>query len=105
MSLWMDLNIVAVVLTTVLLTALLAVYVGMLRQARTRFTWGLLLFALALWFQAAVQLYFFATMMSLYAGDVERLVLVQNCLALVGSAVLLGVTLRPIGGKAPSPAS
>jgi len=99
MTLVMNLNAVVVAATALLLTVLLVVYGTNMRQAPSRFTGGLFLFGGALWFQAVVQLYFFATMMPLYAGGVEKLVLVQNLLVLVGSGVLLAVTLRPISGR------
>lgn len=97
MSLIMGVNLVAVVLTALLLKGLLYQYVGLLRQTPSRFTWGLTLFAVALWFQAAVQVYFFATRMALYVGGLEGVILAQNLLSLVASAVLLTVTVRPVG--------
>lgn len=103
MGLIMMINVAVVIATTLLLTGLLAAYAGMLRQAPSRFTWGLSLFAAALWFQAAVQLYFFATMMPLYAGGVESIILVQNLLAMLASGVLLAVTLRPMGAARATP--
>ncbi len=100
MGLWMDLNVATVILTTAALTWLMVLYIGMLRAAPSRFTWGLLLFAFAMWSQAAVQLWFFATMMDLYVGGVERLVFAMNLLALVAASVLLTITLRPTGAGA-----
>lgn len=105
MTLAMNLNTVLVVANLLLLTGLLVMYGGLLRQARTRLTWALLLFALLLWFQNSVQLYFFATMMKLYAGDVEWLILVQNALATVASSLLILGTWRPgvAGAARPTP--
>jgi hypothetical protein len=97
MGIWMSLNVGAVALTVVALSWLLVVYVQNLQQVLSRFTLGLTLFAGALWFQAAVQIYFFATMMPLYTVGVDKLIFVQNILALVASTTLLSVTLRPVG--------
>lgn len=93
-------NFTVVGINTVLLTLLLVLYGRMLAQAFTRFTLGLLLFALALWSQCAVQLYFYVTMMPLYAGDMEAIILIQNALALLASAFLLTVTVAPVGRRA-----
>lgn len=95
MGVVMDLNISIVVLNTLLLSALLWVYGGMLREMPTRFTWGLLGFAAVLWLQNVVQLYFFATMMGYYVDGVAPLVLTQNVLATVASVLLLSVTWSP----------
>ena len=95
MGVAMDLNISVVVLNTLLLSALLWVYGGMLREMPTRFTWGLLGFAAVLWLQNVAQLYFFATMMRYYVEGVAPLVLTQNVLATVASVLLLSVTWSP----------
>lgn len=100
MSVVMNINIAVVVLNTIILSGLMWMYAGMLRQASTRFTWGLFGFALALWFQAAVQLFFYATMMEYFVAGVQPLVLVQNGLALVASVTLLSVTVAPVGRAA-----
>jgi len=98
----MQLNIAVVVLNAILLSGLLWAYAGMLREMPTRFTWGLLGFAGVLWLQSVVQLYFYATMMEYFVAGVQPLVLVQNGLATVASAVLLGVTLRPVAAGRPA---
>lgn len=97
MSLAMTANILLVGSNLLLLSALLWLYARMLRQVRTQLTAGLLAFALILWLQNAVQLYFFATMMRYYDGAVEGIVLAQNVLATLASAFLLWVTLFPAG--------
>lgn len=99
MSAVMDANIAVVVLNTLLLSGLLWAYGGMLREVPTRFTWGLLGFAAALWLQQVVQFYFYATMMEYFVAGVQPLVLIQNGLVTVAAATLLSVTLRPIGAQ------
>lgn len=99
MTLAMTLNVVLVAINLLLLTVLLGVYGRMLRRIRTNLTLGLLAFASVLWIQSAVQLYFYATMMSYFAGAVEGLVLVQNALATLASAFLTFVTLFPGASK------
>ena len=103
MGIVMQANVAVVIVNALLLSGLLWLYAGMLRQAATRFTWGLTGFAAVLWLQNVVQLYFFATMMAYFVDDVAPLVLVQNLLATVASLVLLSVTLRPVAAAA-SPA-
>lgn len=95
MSALMLWNVLVVVANTLLLLGLVGLYARMLRQVRTRFTLGLLLFAGILLLQNLVQLYFFATMQMYYAGGVEALVLIQNGLATVASAFLAFVTFAP----------
>lgn len=100
MSAVMNINIAIVVLNAFLLTGLLWAYGGMLRELPTRFTWGLLGFAVALWLQQVVQLYFYATMMQYFVAGVQPLVLVQNVLVTLAAGTLLSVTLRPMGAAA-----
>jgi hypothetical protein len=97
MSAVMTANIVLVVVNLVLMTTLLVLYGRLVREVRTLLTYGLLAFAGVLWLQNAVQLYFFATMMTYYAGGVEGLVLVQNGLATVAGVFLTLVNLFPDG--------
>ncbi len=97
MGILMMANFAVVGINVVLLSVLLVLYGRMMRQAATRFTLGLLLFAGALWTQCAVQLYFMATRMPLFVGGLEGIVLAQNLLALLASAFLLSVTLNPVG--------
>lgn len=105
MTLAMTLNFVLVAINLVLLTVLLVVYGRMLRRIRTNLTAGLLAFASVLWIQSAVQLYFYATMMSYFAGAVEGWVLVQNALATLASAFLTMVTLYPGAARRGTPAN
>lgn len=104
MSAVMNINIAVVVLNTLLLSALLWTYGGMMRQMRSAFTVGLLIFAFALWLQNVVQLVFYATMMQYFVDGVQPLVLVQNSLATVASVTLLAVTLKPTWDRAPADA-
>lgn len=97
MAVVMNINIAVVVLNALLLSGLLWAYGGMLRELPTRFTWGLLGFATALWLQQAVQLYFYATMMEYFVPGVQPLVLAQNVLVTIAAGTLLSVTLRPSG--------
>ncbi len=98
-------NFFIVGVNTMLLTILLALYGRMMAQAATRFTLGLMLFAGALWAQCAVQLYFMATMMPLFVGGLQGVVLAQNLLAMFATAFLLAVTIDPVGGRAKPEAS
>lgn len=90
-------NVAVVVVNTLLLTALMVLFGRMVRQVRSRFTMGLLAFAAILWLQNVVQLYFYATMMQYYVGQVETLVLIQNVLATIGVGFLTYVTFSPAG--------
>ncbi len=103
MSLAMMANVALVGLNVLLAAVLLAVYARMLRALPARLTWGLVLFAGVLLVQGLVQLYFFVTMMELYAGGVEGLVLAQNAMATLALGFLSYVTLFPEGAAASSP--
>lgn len=99
MAALMMINVGVVILNTLLLATLLTMYTRILREAPTRFTGGLLLFAGVLLLQNAIQLYFFAAMTDYYAGGVEGLVLVQNLLGTLAVAFLTYVTFRPVGAS------
>ena len=100
MALVMTLNMVSVGLNTLLLATLILLYGRILREVRTQFTMGLLVFAAVLLVQHLVQLYFFATMMSYYTAGVDALVLVQNVLVTLALLFLVYVTWAPVGGEA-----
>lgn len=103
MGLVMNLNLASVALNTLLLAALLILYLRIWREVPTGFTLGLAFFAAVLLFQNAVQLYFFATMMDYYVGAVQTLVLVQNLLATLALVVLVAVTWSPDAAKRTAP--
>lgn len=96
------LNATIVGLNTLLLLALLVFYARMWTQVRSRFTLGLVIFAIVLLVQNAAQLYFFFTMQMYFAGGVERLVLFQNILGTVASAFLTYVTFAPDAVRSPA---
>lgn len=92
-------NALLVGLNTILLVTLLVLYARMLREVRSRFTLGLVLFAGVLLVHNLAQLYFYVTMQDYFAGGVVELVLVQNALATLAIGFLTYATLLP-GGAA-----
>ena len=100
----MMVNVGVVGANAIMLTLLVVLYLRMLRDVPSRFTWGLLSFASVLLFQGLVQLYFYFTMQMYFAGGVEMLVLVQNGLATVASAFLVYVTFAPVSRSKAAPA-
>jgi hypothetical protein len=96
MALLMTINAVVVTANALLLAALIVLYARMLGSVPSRLTWGLLLFAVVLFVENVVQLYFFATMMPLYAGGVEGIILAQNALVLLAVVFLGWVTFFPM---------
>lgn len=79
-------------ISTLLLGALLHVYIKNLKQIRSKFTIGLFIFALLFLIQNIVSLYYFITMMDYYSAEVEVHVFILTLLQATGFAVLLKIT-------------
>lgn len=79
-------------ISTIFLLGLLYVYYKNLRQAKSKFTIGLFLFALLFLMQNLVSLYYYTTMMKYYPPEVEVHVFILNILQAIGFAILLKIT-------------
>ena len=78
--------------STIFLLGLLYVYYKNLKQAKSKFTIGLFLFALLFLVQNLVSLYYYITMMEYYAPEVEVHVFILTLLQAVGFMILLKIT-------------
>lgn len=92
-------NALVVAAQAVLLLVLVVLYVRMLREMPTRFTLGLLVFALVLFLQCLLQLYLYVRMEASFREDAEPLILVTSALAMVATGFLTSVTAFPVGGS------
>lgn len=88
----MNVTTVITAISTIFLLGLLYVYYKNLRQAKSKFTIGLFLFALLFLIQNLVSLYYYTTMMKYYTPEVEVHVFILNILQAIGFAVLLKIT-------------
>ena len=97
-------NAAIAAVNALLLLVLLAVYTRMYGAVQSRFTLGLLFFAVVLLVHDAAQLYFYITMQDYFAGGVLHLVLVQNVLATMAVGFLTFATLVPSAEPSTGPA-
>lgn len=88
----MKLTTVITGISTMVLGALIQVYISNLRKIKSKFTIGLLIFALLFLVQNLVSFYYFITMMDYYAPEVEVHVFILNLLQLVAFTILLKIT-------------
>ena len=79
-------------ISTIFLLGLLYVYYKNLKQAKSKFTIGLFLFALLFLAQNLVSLYYYITMMEYYAPEVEVHVFILTLLQAIGFMILLKIT-------------
>ena len=79
-------------LSTLLLLGLLYVYYRNLKSAKSKFTIGLFIFAALFMVQNLVSLYYFITMTSYYAPEVEMHVFILTLLQTFGFGILLKIT-------------
>ena len=78
--------------STIFLLGLLYVYYKNLKQAKSKFTIGLFLFALLFLAQNLVSLYYYITMMEYYAPEVAVHVFILTLLQAIGFMILLKIT-------------
>ena len=91
-SMIMKVTTVLTGISTLLLGALIHVYIKNLRKIKSKFTIGLLIFAVLFLIQNLVSLYYFVTMMDYYSPEVEFHVFILTLLQAIGFAVLLKIT-------------
>lgn len=92
MAMLMTLTTILTALSTLILAALLHIYIKNLRKIKSSFTTGLVIFALLFLVQNIVSLYFYLTMMDYYVPAVELHVFIFTLLQTIGFAVLLKLT-------------
>jgi len=81
-------------ISTLLLLGLIYVYYQNLRKIKSSFTVGLLIFAILFLTQNIISLYYFITMMSYYAPEVEVHVFILTLLQTIGFGILLKITWK-----------
>jgi len=91
-SLIMKITTVLTAISVLILGALLHVYIRNLRKIKSRFTIGLLIFAVLFLAQNLVSLYYFISMMDYYSTEVEIHAFILTLLQVIGFAVLLKIT-------------
>ncbi len=80
------------VVNVLLIVSLLYVYLRNMKQVRSGFTLGLVIFAGLFLAQYLVSLYYFFTMMPFFVPEVEPFVLALTVLQLIGLSVLNWIT-------------
>ena len=92
MPILMTLTTILTAISTLILAALLHVYIKNLRKIKSSFTIGLMIFAILFLLQNIVSLYFYLTMMDYYVPAVELHVFIFTLLPTIGFAILLKLT-------------
>ena len=91
-SMIMNVTTVITAISTIFLLGLLYIYYKNLRNAKSKFTIGLFIFALLFLIQNIVSLYYYITMMEYYAPEVEVHVFILTLLQAAGFLILLLIT-------------
>ncbi|MBS3131545.1 hypothetical protein J4212_03890 [Candidatus Woesearchaeota archaeon] len=92
MAMLMNLTTIFTGISTILLVALLVIYTKNLSRIKSRFTYGLFIFAILFLAQNLISLYYFVTMMDYYVPAVSVHVFIFSLLQAVAFAVLLFIT-------------
>ena len=92
MALLMNITILLTGISTLLLIALLYVYIKNLKNIKSKFTMWLFIFAVLFLVQNIISLYFFLTMMDYYAPQVGIHVFILTLLQVIAFLILLIIT-------------
>lgn len=92
MAMLMQATTILTAISTLLLSALLYVYLNNLKKIKSKFTIGLFVFALLFLIQNIVSLYFYLTMMDYYVPQVEMHVFIFTLLQAIAFMILLKIT-------------
>ena len=88
----MNVTTIITAVSTIFLLGLLYVYFKNLKNAKSKFTIGLFIFALLFLIQNIVSLYYYITMIKYYAPEVEVHVFILTLLQAIGFLILLIIT-------------
>ena len=105
MTLLMDVSSVVSMINTVILVALVAVYVNIYRKTGATFTIGLMVFAGMLMLHNIIAIYGYFAMAPLYSDDLLPFFVGIHIAELAGLIALLKVTVWPEGIKSTPKAS
>ncbi len=92
MALLMNLTTILTIVSILFLGGLLHIYIKNLKKIKSKFTIGLVVFAFLLLIQNIVSLYYYLTMMSYYAPEVEVHVFLLTLLQAAAFLILLKIT-------------
>lgn len=92
MAMLMNVTTILTGISTLLLLGLLYVYYKSLKKIKSKFTIGLLIFALLFLLQNLVSLYFYLTMIQYYSPQVEVHVFILTLLQTIAFLILLKIT-------------
>ena len=92
MAMLMSFTTILASISTLLLAGLLYVYIKNLKNIKSKFTIGLLVFALLFLLQNLVSLYYYLTMMEYYSPEVEVHVFILTLLQTIAFLILLKIT-------------
>lgn len=92
MAMLMKASFVLTILSVIFLLVLCYIYLKNLQKIKSKFTYGLLLFAAILLIQNLISLYFYIAMMSYYVPEVEMHVFLLSLLEAIALLILLFIT-------------
>ena len=92
MAMLMSIITILTIISILALGGLLHIYIKSLRKIKSKFTIGLLVFALLFLLQNFISLYFYLTMMDYYAPEVEVHVFALALLQAIAFLILLKIS-------------
>ncbi|MBI2101027.1 hypothetical protein HYT53_00260 [Candidatus Woesearchaeota archaeon] len=92
MAMLMNLTTILTAVSALALGGLLHIYIKNLRNIKSKFTIGLLIFAVLFLAQSLVSLYYYLTMMDYYSPEVEVHVFILTLLQTAAFLVLLKIS-------------
>ena len=92
MAMLMNITTILAIVSVTALGMLLHIYIKNLRKIRSKFTIGLLVFALLFLLQNLVSIYYYLTMMKYYSPEVEVHVFILTLLQTIAFLILLKIT-------------
>ena len=94
MAMIMNITTTLTAISILALSCLIHVYIQNLKKIKSKFTIGLLVFALLFLIQNLISLYYYLTMMDYYSPEVEVHVFILTLLQTIGFLILLKITLE-----------
>ena len=92
MAMMMNLTTILTAISALFLGVLIHIYIKNVKKVKSKFTIGLLIFAVLFLVQNLVSLYYYLTMMNYYAPEVEAHVFILTLLQTAAFLVLLIIT-------------
>jgi len=92
MAMLMNVTTTLTAISILALGGLLNIYIQNLKKIKSKFTIGLLVFALLFLIQNLISLYYYLTMMDYYSPEVEVHVFILTLLQTIGFLILLKIT-------------